>query len=47
MWQTKRRITNEILEVKGLILLSPEIVNGTEEKGKNFLKHSMLNETLL
>ena len=27
--------------------LSPEIVNGIEEKGKKFLKHFMLNETLL
>ena len=25
--------------------LSPEIVNGIEEKGKKFLKHFMLNET--
>ena len=26
---------------------APGIVNGIEEKGKKFLKHSMLNETLL
>ena len=26
---------------------APEIVNGIEEKGKKFLKHSMLNETLV
>ena len=26
---------------------APGIVNGIEEKGKKFLKHCMLNETLL
>ena len=26
---------------------APEISNGIEEKGKKFLKHSMLNETML
>ena len=48
MWQgCVRRIVNEILRVKGLVHSAPEIVNGIEEKGKKFLKHSMLNETLL
>ena len=48
MWQgCVRRIVNEILRVKGLVHSAPEIVNGIEEKGKKFMKHSMLNEAWL
>ena len=30
-----------------LLFCAPEKLNGTEEKGRKFLKHAMLNETLL
>ena len=47
VWQTVRRITNEILVVQGLPNCAPEIVNGIEKRGNKFLKHSKLNETIM
>ena len=46
--RTVRRIYILMLGCKGLVVLVVvELVNSIEEKGRKFLKHSMLNETLL